>query len=165
MSSSNHSSLRPKLRDVLALTVSLAVMVSLGACSSTRSRHETTPSSATTQQRYVTVEVVLKDTKGLDAPMSILVSPKTVAAGTIKFTVKNAGTIKHEILLVPTNGKVLIPRADGKVSEKSVVFSMLDIPPGATRGIISDLRAGKYELLCNLKGHYADGQHVPLNVA
>jgi uncharacterized cupredoxin-like copper-binding protein len=111
-----------------------------------------------------TVHVVLKDTNGLDAPMTISVSPKTVAAGTIEFTVKNAGTIKHEILLVATNGKELIPGADGKVSDDGTFFSMLDIPPNGTRGVILDVPAGKYELLCNLKGHYADGQHVPFVV-
>jgi uncharacterized cupredoxin-like copper-binding protein len=143
------------------VTVGVAL---LGGCSSSGSDGDTTPSTATTQKPDATVEVVLKDTQGLDAPMTVSVSPKTVAAGTIEFTVKNAGTIKHEILLVATNGNELTPGADGKVSEEGIVFSMLDIPPGDTRGVISDVPAGQYELLCNLKGHYAEGQHVSFEV-
>ena len=166
MSPNNHSSLRRKVLHASALTVLLTVIASLSGCSTSGSGDETAnPTSATASPASGTpITVVLNDTKGLDGPMTIVVSPKTVAAGRIAFTVKNAGTIKHEIFLVATNGKELIPGVDGKVSVTGTVFSILDIPAGATRGVTLDVEAGTYELLCNLKDHYANGMHVPFEV-
>ena len=50
-----------------------------------------------------TVNVVVGDTKGTDGPMTLTASPNSVPAGDVTFTVKNTGTIDHEMVVLKTD--------------------------------------------------------------
>ena len=46
------------------------------------------------------MNVVVSDTKGLNGPMTMTVTPSTVPAGDVTFVVKNTGTIDHEAVVL-----------------------------------------------------------------
>jgi uncharacterized cupredoxin-like copper-binding protein len=92
------------------------------------------------------------------------VTPSSVAAGSVTFTVKNDGTIKHEMVVLKTDGAALTINSDGKVSESTSVGEIGDIQPGKTESVTLDLKAGQYELICNIKDHYKMGMHAAFTV-
>jgi uncharacterized cupredoxin-like copper-binding protein len=148
-----------------AITLSVGVLAS---CSSGDSDKDTTKKQDSgvttgTQAKGTPVAMVLSDTQGVDGPMTMTATPNSVAAGQVTFTVENTGTIKHEMVVVKTDGTTLTP-ADGKVSEKGSVGEIGDIPAGATRSVTLDLEAGQYELVCNIKDHYGMGMHTAFTV-
>jgi uncharacterized cupredoxin-like copper-binding protein len=93
------------------------------------------------------------------------------ASGTVTFTIKNAGTIVHEFVVVKSDLATdkLPTTADGKVDEESAelagVDEVEDIAAGATATLKVDLAVGKYILICNLPGHYVGGMRASLEVA
>lgn len=91
--------------------------------------------------------------------------PTSAANGKIGFTVRNAGKLEHEFVIVKSNlppGK--LPVKNGRASEKGSVGEIGDIAPGTTRKKSFSLSPGKYVLLCNLKGHYQAGQYAGFTV-
>jgi len=155
---------------VLALTV-LAV-AGCGSSSSTSSTSAggggvTVPASSS----GTTVNVVVGDTKGLDGPMTLTATPDSVPAGDVTFTVKNTGTIDHEVVVLKTDTAfdqlpVGTPDAD-KVDESGNVGETgePDVKPGETRSFtINAMTAAKYVLVCNIAKHYAMGMRAPLAV-
>ena len=108
--------------------------------------------------------------------MSVLVSPSSVTAGEVSFRVWNAGTIVHELVVMPMAAGDAGSRAvgsDGKVSEsgslgeasKSCGDGAGDgIEPGAVGWVTLHLAPGRYELICNIAGHYAMGMFTELTV-
>ena len=105
-----------------------------------------------------------KDSTGLSGPMTMTVSPDTVGPGVVTFTIRNAGTIRHQLLVVRTSAAVLTPGANQRVSEHGAVGAIRLLRPGVITSLTVELTAGKYQLLCNLPGHDARGLHVPLTV-
>lgn len=106
-----------------------------------------------------TVNVKLKEFK-------VLPSVKTVKAGKVTFVVSNVGKINHEMVVVKTNvapGK-LKENAGKEVSEKGAVGGVGETKPGKSGKVTLTLKAGKYQLLCNLPGHYKAGQYVGFTV-
>ncbi len=155
---------------ILVLGAALAVGATfVVGCSSSGSSKSTTKKSdsgvtATTAANGTPVAVDLGDTKGLDGPMTMTASPASVAAGPVTFTVKNSGTIKHEMVVLKTDGATLTPGADGKVSESSTVGEAGDVEVGKTKAVTLNLKPGQYELVCNIKDHYKMGMHVAFTV-
>jgi uncharacterized cupredoxin-like copper-binding protein len=104
------------------------------------------------------------------AMMRLRASPRQVRAGTITFVVSNRGWRTHELLVLPLQAKTS-PRprsvaSNGRVSETgSLGEASRSCGPGAGAGITAGsagwttmrLRAGRYELVCNLRNHYMDG--------
>ena len=101
-------------------------------------------------------------------------------SGTIRFAVKNAGSIDHELIVLRTKrpfnelpvadaGDPPVPvktRAD-KVDETTNVGETgePDLKPGETRTfIIKNLPAGHYALVCNLAKHYGLGMRAAFTV-
>ncbi len=100
-------------------------------------------------------------------------APPTALAGDVTFVVTNAGTMPHELLVVLSNvlpgqipltdsGDPPVPVASGadKISEDESVGETGGDPlePGETRTFtVTDLASGKYQLLCNIAGHYRNG--------
>jgi len=110
------------------------------------------------------VAVELGDTKGTDAAMTMTLSPASVPAGKITFTVKNSGTIKHEMVVLKATPTDLTIGADGKVSESSSAGEVGEVEVGKTKSGTLDLAAGTYEIVCNIKDHYKLGMHATLTV-
>ena len=91
--------------------------------------------------------------------------------GDVTFTVTNKGDIAHEFLVVKTTyapGKIPVVEADKRFSEEDPGLTVVDeIPewaPGETKTLKVGLEAGRYELVCNIEEHYANGMYIPFVV-
>lgn len=88
-----------------------------------------------------------------------------VAAGPVRLTVRNDGKTAHELIVVraPRSGASL--GTGTRVSEAGSVGEASDIAPGAEKTLTLTLTPGRYQLICNLPGHYKLGMHTELTVA
>lgn len=133
-----------------------------------------------------TVTVTLADMgmtrmMGGDAPMGAVMmlqaTPQAVAAGKVSLVAQNRGWRTHELVVLPLGKTALagqrVPSADGKVSESgSMGEASASCTSGAGEGIDAgavgwvtlQLSPGRYELVCNLKNHYANGMYQELDV-
>jgi uncharacterized cupredoxin-like copper-binding protein len=126
-----------------------------------------------------TVDVILSDMGGMmggGRMMSVAASPSEVAAGDVSFDVWNAGMMTHELVVLPltqgeVGGRAVGP--DGRVSEDGSLGEASrscgegagdGIAPGATGWVTLELAPGRYELICNVPGHYAAGMFTELDV-
>jgi uncharacterized cupredoxin-like copper-binding protein len=101
----------------------------------------------------------------------------TVVHGKVSFLVTNAGSIPHEMLVVPLAGTQSAGTRpvgrDGRVDEAgSLGEASATCADGEGEGILPstagwvtlDLPPGRYELFCNLQGHYLAGMYTELTV-
>ena len=95
---------------------------------------------------------------------SIAPQPSEVAAGGVAFKVRNAGSIKHEFVVLRTDKKASDLLKGNEADEAGNVGEIGNIPPGQTKTLSLNLKAGHYALICNLPGHYKLGQHADLKV-
>ncbi len=109
--------------------------------------------------------------------MVVTAAPASVAAGTVSLRVDNAGYLRHEIVVLPlAAGQAAgarTPADDGTVDETGSVGEASaecaagagdGIAPGSSGWVTLTLAAGRYELACNLPGHYLAGMHTELDV-
>lgn len=109
--------------------------------------------------------------------MRLITSTATVPAGTVSFRVLNAGTVVHELVVLPLpNNQIVGTRpvgANGQVDETGSLGEASKtcgagggdgIAPGSASWVTLTLPAGRYELVCNLPGHYAAGMYAQLVV-
>jgi uncharacterized cupredoxin-like copper-binding protein len=109
--------------------------------------------------------------------MRILTSTNQVPAGSASFRVANAGTLVHELVILPLPaGQALGARAvgaNGSVDESGSLAEASrtcgegagdGINPGAIGWVTVNLPAGHYELICNFPGHYGAGMDTELTV-
>jgi uncharacterized cupredoxin-like copper-binding protein len=99
----------------------------------------------------------------------ISAKPALLHAGTVRFAVENKGPVAHELLVVRTADSTLPLRADGlTVDEDAIEHETLGVlepeRSGSKRELQLDLRPGRYELICNMSGHYLGGMHARLLV-
>jgi uncharacterized cupredoxin-like copper-binding protein len=130
------------------------------------------------------VDVTLTDTSMMQGGMMagygtgrVLVDPSHVHTGTVSVRVANMGVLMHELVILPlTSGSVgeRTVGADGRVSESgSLGEASATCAAGAGEGIASHamgwvtlhLAVGRYELICNIPGHYEAGMHAELDVS
>lgn len=101
-----------------------------------------------------------------------------VPAGTVTLRLENAGTVKHELIVLPlADGQRVGQRpvgADGTVDETDSLgeASQTDgagagegIDPGGTGWVTLELAPGRYEIACNIEDHYAAGMYTLLVVS
>lgn len=148
-----------------ALLVIALIGLTLTACSSSSnssSSSTTTGVTVTTTAPGTTVNIVVSDTKGLDGPMTMTVSPASVPAGKVTFVAKNTGTIEHEVVVLKTDTAFdQIPvGTDDKVSEDTSIGEIAEFAAGTTDSVTLDVPAGNYVLVCNIAKHYAMGMRV-----
>jgi uncharacterized cupredoxin-like copper-binding protein len=102
----------------------------------------------------------------------------TVAHGTVSFLVTNGGSISHElVLLLLPESQIVGTRpigGDGKIDEAGSLGEASNtcsegagqgILPGASSWVTVTLAPGRYEVVCNLPGHYAAGMYSQLTVS
>jgi len=98
----------------------------------------------------------------------------TPAAGSVTFTVTNAGSITHEFVVLKTKtaaADIEVGTFEGesaRINEDTAgtnVGETGDMQPGATSTLTVDLAPGHYVFLCNLPGHYMQGMHVDVTVS
>ena len=111
------------------------------------------------------VLVEVGDTAGTTAPMTMTVTPTSAPAGKVTFTVKNSGTVIHEMVILKTDTPYdRIPVVKDEISEAASVGEIADIPKGKSKSGTFKLKAGSYVLVCNIKKHYQLGMRAPFTV-
>jgi len=101
----------------------------------------------------------------------------TVTHGTVSFLVTNAGNISHEMVILPLpdnqvpgtrpvgpDGTIDESGSLGEVSASCSEGSGEGILPGTSGWVTLTLPPGRYELACNLPGHYEAGMYTQLTV-
>ena len=106
---------------------------------------------------------------GVGKEWSVTVDADSAMAGEVTFTVANEGSIGHEFLVVKTDIEVgKIPLDGDHFPEPAdgleVVDEIGEFPQGTTESLTLMLEPGKYQLVCNLPGHYAAGMHAGFEV-
>jgi uncharacterized cupredoxin-like copper-binding protein len=98
-----------------------------------------------------------------------IAAPRWLPAGAATFRVHNKGPDSHELILVRVRSSALRLRRDGlsvdeDALEPDTAGSLEPGQPGVTRDLKVRLTPGRYELLCNMSGHYMGGMHAALVV-
>lgn len=100
---------------------------------------------------------------------TMIVHPTTVKAGKVEFTIKNAGTMTHEMVLIRAADVDALPRvavatADrgvGDVNEEAIPESdkpgEAEVKQGKTVTKTLNLTAGTYVMFCNIDTKLPDG--------
>jgi hypothetical protein len=96
-------------------------------------------------------------------------APRRVRSGNLLLSVRNRGPDAHELIVVRERGSRLPLRRDGStVSEEKlepVIAGALEPgQPHSVRDLRLHLRPGRYQLFCNMSGHYLGGMHTTLVV-
>jgi len=152
------------------VAIAASVVLLLSACSKSSTQTQSAPPSQSAQtpstSAQQTVAVTLQQ-------WSITPSVTTVAAGSITFTVTNAGTIPHEFVVLSTDtaaGAFTVGSFEGeadRIDEDTAgtnVGETGDMDPAAAKSITIALQPGHYALVCNLPGHYGLGMHIDFTV-
>ena len=113
----------------------------------------------------------------LGVRMMLRAAPAVVRSGQVSLVATNMGWRTHELVVMPLpDGAAAgqrVPGPDGKVDETgSLGEASKACGAGEGEGITSGavgwttltLAPGRYELLCNLTNHYADGMNQELDV-
>ena len=96
-------------------------------------------------------------------------APASVPAGEVQLAVGNRGPDAHELIIVRAHSSSLPLRADGSTVDEdaldAVTAGTLEPgDPGSVRDLQVDLAPGRYEMFCNMSGHYLGGMHRDLVV-
>jgi uncharacterized cupredoxin-like copper-binding protein len=142
--------LRRAARVLPCLFVCAIAAFALSACSS----HPTSSKGAV-------VRVTLEDFR-------IKVSRKHIHAGDVRLVVRNKGPVTHELLVARTSAALpLRPdriTVDEEALEPVTVAEAEGEPRGAVHVLRLKLRPGRYELFCNMAGHFLGGMHARMVV-
>lgn len=100
----------------------------------------------------------------------ISAAPTHLRAGEIVLSVHNEGPEKHELIVVREGDHALPLRKDGVTVDEDAlakvqVGSLEPGAPGSVRNLKVTLRAGRYEMFCNMEGHFLGGMHTELVVS
>ncbi len=114
-------------------------------------------------------------TAPMGAHMMLRAAPATAPAGQISLVASNMGWRTHELVILPlaagtaagqraagSDGKVVETGSLGESSSSCAAGTGEGITAGAVGWTTVTLARGRYELLCNLANHYADGMHQEL---
>jgi hypothetical protein len=98
-----------------------------------------------------------------------ITAPKRVPSGDLLLSVRNRGPDGHELIVVPEQGSRLPLRRDGSTVseerlERIIVGALEPGQPRSVRKLRLHLAPGRYELFCNMSGHYLGGMHTKLVV-
>jgi uncharacterized cupredoxin-like copper-binding protein len=98
----------------------------------------------------------------------ISAAPTRVAAGDVLLAVRNHGPDTHELILVRSRSRLPL-RLDGltvdeRALEPLTVGTVDGVRPGSVRRVRLHLQRGRYELFCNMAGHFMAGMHTELVV-
>jgi uncharacterized cupredoxin-like copper-binding protein len=108
-------------------------------------------------------------TAPLGAQMMLRVAPATIPAGQISLVASNMGWRTHELVILPLPAGAAAgqrePGVNGTVAETgSLGEASRSCGSGTGDGITLTLPPGRYELICNLPNHYADGMYQQIVV-
>lgn len=98
---------------------------------------------------------------------AITLSVPTIKAGTIKFGIRNNGTMVHDFDVYKTDlpiDKLPIDGGTAKVKMDGLVKQMINISAQRSTTLSADLAPGRYVIICNVAGHYQLGMRAELQV-
>jgi len=141
------------LRQPLRLVVLALALALLPACSA---------GSNDRAARGAVVRVTERDFR-------IKVSPARIRAGDVRLLVRNEGPDTHELIVVRAPSSRLALRSDAltvneEALDRATVGSEEGQEPGSVHQLLVHLKPGRYELFCNMAGHYLGGMRVQLVV-
>jgi plastocyanin len=114
--------------------------------------------AATAQARTSRAAATVAVTAGKPSEFGYKLSTKTVAHGTVTFTVTNAGAIPHTFKLCSAQAKTA-------TANTCAGHGTANISPGAKATLkVTIAKAGTYEYLCTIAGHAAGGMKGILKV-
>jgi uncharacterized cupredoxin-like copper-binding protein len=109
--------------------------------------------------------------------MRLTVDTASVPHGTVSFVATNLGSINHELVILPLPANQIVGtrslRADSTVDESASIGEASNtcaagtgegIAPASSSWTTLTLAPGRYELVCNIPGHYAAGMYTQLTV-
>ena len=109
--------------------------------------------------------------------MGLNMDRNTVPHGIVSILVTNDGSVKHEVVILPLAGAQVVGArpfgGDAKVDEAGSLGEASKsggegegegIAAGAVGWVTVTLAPGRYELVCNLPGHYVSGMYGELTV-
>jgi uncharacterized cupredoxin-like copper-binding protein len=96
-------------------------------------------------------------------------APRALPAGRVTLRVHNRGPDDHELLVVRHRRGALPLRGDGLTVDEDRIAgaTVAMLEPGApyeTRTLSVTLPPGRYDLFCNMSGHYLGGMHRRVTV-
>lgn len=144
---------------LIALLLATAAVLGIAACTSSDDAADA--GSTGTSEPNSTMETQLTDAFLID------VASATANEGEIAFEVSNAGQLLHEFLVIRTDlAEDALPIDGVQVDESqlNVVAGTIELPPGQSQLLLTDLEAGNYVLICNIPGHYNAGMHRTFTV-
>jgi uncharacterized cupredoxin-like copper-binding protein len=110
--------------------------------------------------------------------MRLTTDHSTIAHGDVSFLAANFGSRSHEMVilrlsdsqiagtrLIGDDGKIDEAGSLGEASNTCGAGAGQGIVPGASSWVTVNLAPGRYELVCNLRGHYAAGMYSELTVS
>lgn len=113
----------------------------------------------------------------LGQAMMLRAVPAQVTSGQVSFVVANMGWRSHEMVILPLaagqQAGRRVPGADGTVDEHGSLGEASascaagtgdGIQAGTTSWVTLRLPAGRYELICNIRNHYANGMYQEFTV-
>jgi len=129
----------------------------------------------------VTVSVQVADAGDMmmsRSPMraTLAATPPTVPSGRVSFAAFNTGVLVHELVVLPLPADgpgTRLTGTDGKIDESELLGEASrscragvgdGIAPGSIGWTTVDLKAGRYELVCDEPWHYAAGMFNILTV-
>jgi uncharacterized cupredoxin-like copper-binding protein len=98
----------------------------------------------------------------------ISAKPSHLAAGSVRLFLRNEGPETHELILVRSRSRLPL-RPDGMTVDEQrldslTVASIDGTGPGREASVQLHLARGRYELFCNMAGHFMAGMHAELVV-
>lgn len=115
------------------------------------------PAPTAAPPRNSVVAVTLLDT-------SIKLNLAAAAAGNVTFTIKNSGSVTHELIVLKTAlAQNQIPASTtqpGTVTEPGLMTQTPTIPVGGVFTLTLAMGTGQYVLMCNQPAHYLIGMHT-----
>jgi uncharacterized cupredoxin-like copper-binding protein len=146
---------------LMALLLAMATLIAVAAKldGKTTQAAKTPPAAAAAAPVALghSVNVGLKE-------FSVNPSVRQAAGGQVKFSVRNAGTVPHELVVLRTSKGAGSLLKGARADEAGNVGETGDLAPGKSKTIALNLKPGHYALICNLPGHYRAGQHVDFKV-
>jgi uncharacterized cupredoxin-like copper-binding protein len=97
----------------------------------------------------------------------IVVTPDHVSAGEAELVVTNPAPDTHELIVVRSRRSQLPVRLDGLTVDEEAshaVATVEGVAPGGVRRVRLHLAPGRYELFCNMAGHFMAGMYGDLVV-
>jgi uncharacterized cupredoxin-like copper-binding protein len=110
--------------------------------------------------REAVVHVTTKDFR-------IVLRPKHVPAGEVRIELTNDGPVTHELIIARRRSNRLPLRRDELTVDEDAlrpVGTIEGLGPGHVERLSLHLAPGRYQLFCNMAGHFLAGMHAELVV-